>query len=598
MLGSIIKLLGALKREQKKQLFFLQLLVIVSAIMEVVTILVFGPFMTFVSSNVLNDNPFFKKLYFFLGVDSHKEFLLALSLFILLSICISTLFSIVTIRKLSLFAAEVGAEFGDRLYSLYMNKDFLYHSSVNSAEIMKKISTEVNRVTDNILQPTMQINARIATVVFVLVFVFVYNPTVAIIGVFTISLTYYILFGVVKNRLLQNGKMISVTSKKRFKLLNEGLNAIKEIQILGRENFFVDKFEESGEMFSKAYGSSNSLYNIPRYIVEFILFSGIIMMAIVFILGDENKFTTFLPTLAVLGIASLKLLPSFQQIYSGMAQIRSHTSAFDSIQEDLKEALIKKSYLLEKSTEKISGDIYVKEAIFTYPNQPKPAITGISLHIPLRARVGVVGPSGSGKSTLIDLLMGSIIPQEGELSVGGTVIDHTSVSKWRNNIGYVSQMPLIIDGSIAENVALGINRWDIDITKLDNSLKIAHLYDWVKELPNSYETIVGERGMKISGGQRQRIAIARAFYNNPEYLFFDEATSSLDTITETNIMETLEEISGNKTIVMIAHRLNTVKKCDWIYIISDGRVKDEGTFEYLIQNNNDFSIMAGNDAKK
>ncbi len=590
----IIRLLRSLSESQKKQLYFLQLLVVISAILEVITILIFGPFMTLVGNKqFLNENIFFEKAYIFMGVGSNTEFLIYISFFVLISVLFSSIISIITIRKLSHFAAEVGAEFGDRLYSLYMSKSYLYHSTINSAEIIKKIATEVGRVTDNILQPIVQINARIATVIFISIFVILYNPMIAIFGVITISLTYYILFGIVKNRLSKNGKLISLTAKKRFKLLNEGFNAIKEIQILGREDFFVAKFKESGKIYAKSYGSSNSLYNIPRYIIEFILYFSMVILVLVFVLGDENKFSTFLPVLAVFGIASLKLLPSFQQIYSGLAQIRSNISAFDSINEDLINALNYPNKFNSKIHDRLSGNISLKNIFFNYPGQQKLAINGISIQIPFRSKIGIVGPSGSGKSTLIDLIMGSIIPNKGEVYVGDIIITSESAYKWRNNIGYVSQMPLILDGSIAENIALGVNASEIDVIKLENSCKIAHLIDWIKELPDSFETIVGERGMKISGGQRQRIAIARAFYHDSEYLFFDEATSSLDTITETNIMKTIEEISGIKTIVMIAHRLNTVKNCDWIYIVSDGKIKAEGTYQFLIENDNDFSAMAG-----
>jgi HlyD family secretion protein len=592
----ITRLLGTLTGPQKKQLFILQLLVVLSAILEVVTILIFGPFMTLIgNTQILDKNTFVKKLYIFFGINSNTDFLIAIASFVLVSVLLSSIVSIITIRRLSYFAAEVGAEFGDRLYSLYMSKSYLYHSTINSADIIKKIATEVGRVTDNILQPIVQINARIATVLFISVFVILYNPIIAIFGVIIISLTYFILFGVVKNRLSQNGKLISIAAKNRFKLLNEGFNAIKEIQILGREDFFIAKFKESGKIYSKSYGSSNSLYNIPRYIIEFILFFSMVVLVLVFLLGDDNKISTFLPTLAIFGIASLKLLPSFQQIYSGLAQIRSNKSAFDSINDDLINALANPSNSFIEISERIFGNINLKNIYFRYPDQQKLAINGISIEIPFRSKIGIVGPSGSGKSTLIDIIMGSIIPHKGELHIGDVLITNKTAKKWRNNIGYVSQMPLILDGSIAENIALGIDESNIDLKKLENSTKIAQIDEWIKALPDSYETIVGERGMKISGGQRQRIAIARAFYHNTEYLFFDEATSSLDTITESNIMKTIEEISGMKTIVMIAHRLNTVKNCNWIYIVSEGKIKAEGTYKYLIENDEDFSSMAGVD---
>jgi ABC-type multidrug transport system fused ATPase/permease subunit len=529
-----------------------------------------------------------------LGIDSNKDFIIAISFLLLIIVILSSFCSIVTIRKLSYFAAEVGSAFGDRLYNLFMSKNYLYHSKTNSAEIIKKIATDVGRVTDNILQPIVQINARIATVIFLSVFILLYNTKIAVVGIFIISATYFILFRLVKNRLSKNGNQISITSKARFKLLNEGFNAIKEVQILGRQDFFISKFNQSGKEFAESYGSSNSLYNTPRYIIEFILYFSMLLLILFFVLSDTNEFSTFLSTLAVFGIASLKLLPSFQQMYSGLAQIRSNVSAFDSIHLDLIESFKNNNNIISRNDEKISGDISLKNAFFSYSNNNQSVINGIDIHIPLRSKIGIVGPSGSGKSTLMDILMGSISPSKGKLFVGDSIITNDSDRKFRNNIGYVSQSPLMLDGTIAENIAVGISLNDIDYSKLSKSANVAQLTSWIDSLPDNYETIVGERGVKISGGQRQRIAIARAFYNDAEYLFFDEATSSLDTITENSIMKTIDKISEHKTIIMIAHRLSTVKKCDKIYIISDGKVKGEGTYNYLLENNKEFSIMAGN----
>lgn len=594
MYTTIKNLLKVLTKVQQKKLLFLQSLIIISGILEVTTILIFGPFMALLGNNdSYNNIPLLIKIFSVFGIISNKDFFIGMTFLLLLIVMLSSLFSIITIRKLSYFAADVGSEFGDRLYTYYMSKNYLYHTNTNSADIIKKIATEVGRVTDNILQPIVQINARIATVIFLSIFILLYNTTIAVVGILIISATYYILFGFVKNKLSRNGKQISITAKSRFKLLNEGFNAIKEIQILGREEFFINKFNESGKEFSKSYGSSNSLYNIPRYIIEFILYFSMLLLILIFFINNTNKFSTFLSTLAVFGIASLKLLPSFQQIYSGLAQIRSNVSAFDSIHSDLTSSFNNDNILRFRNNDKISGEISLNNAFFRYADQSEFVINDINIQIPFRSKIGIVGPSGSGKSTLIDILMGSINLSSGQLFVGGIIINEESVRNLRNNIGYVSQMPLILDGTIAENIALGICANDIDQVRLSNSAEIAQLSSWIEDLPESYQTIVGERGVKISGGQRQRIAIARAFYNDAEYLFFDEATSSLDTITENSIMETIEKISGTKTIIMIAHRLSTVKNCDKIYIISDGRIKDKGTYKYLLENDKDFFIMAG-----
>lgn len=596
MFPLIKKLFSVLNINQKKQLFYLQFLVIISAIFELGIVLIFGPFVAAIGNfKSLHEIPFFVQISSLIGVKSSVDFLLFSSSLILFLILISSILSIITIRKLSFFASGVGAEFGDRLYLYYMHKDYLYHSSRNSAEIIKGIATEVNRVTDNILQPLVQINARITTVILLSSFVFIYNPFVAITGVVLITTTYLLMFRVVKNKLLHNGIIISENSRIRFKLLNEGLNAIKEIQILGREDFFVKKFELSGKEFAKGYGSSNSLYNIPRYIIEFILFVSIILLVVFFTIKDGEGTSSFLSIITVFGIASLKLLPSFQQIYSGFAQIRSNLSAFDSIFNDLIDELNKPNCVSYDVSHKLSGDIVLDKVYFKYQGSDKYTLKNISLKIPFKSKIGIVGPSGSGKSTLIDIIMGSILTSNGEVTVGGEKVESNLLSRWRNNIGYVSQTPIIIDGTIADNIALGVNYSDIDFEKIKLSARIAHLDNWVDGLSESYQTRVGERGMQISGGQRQRLAIARAFYHNVEYLFFDEATSSLDTITERKIMKTIDEISDVKTVIMVAHRLNTVKKCDWIYVISEGELKAQGTYEYLVNNDSDFNKMAGID---
>lgn len=594
MLNKILKLIKILTKAHQKKLLLLQILVIISAVLEVTTILLFGPFLAFIGNNGDPSSfPYLLNAVTFFGINSEKDLFIYMSIFLLIIVLLSSLFSIITIRKLSFFAANVGSEFGDRLYSFYMSKSYLYHSNTNSAEIIKKIATEVNRVTDNLLQPIVQINARIATVVFLSIFILIYNTVVAVAGIIIISITYYTLFRVVKNRLSVNGEQISVASKLRFKLLNEGLNAIKEIQILGREHFFINKFNMSGKQFANSYGSNNSMYNIPKYVIELMLYVSILLLILYFVLKDTGELSTFLPTLAVFGIASFKLLPSFQQIYSGVAQIRSNISAFDSIYSDLHTSVDIGNNFYSRNSERISGSITLNNAFFKYSNESEFSLNDINIIIPFRSKIGIVGPSGSGKSTLIDILMGSINLSSGTLAVGGIPINKESVLKFRNNIGYVSQTPLILDGTIAENIAFGVDLEDINYNRLVKSAEIAQLTSWIESLQDSFHTHVGERGVKISGGQRQRIAIARAFYNDAEYIFFDEATSSLDTITENSIMETIEKISELKTIIMIAHRLSTVKSCDNIYIVTEGKIKDQGSFKYLLEHNKDFLTMSG-----
>lgn len=594
MFTLIQRLVSVLNKKQKSKLWLLQLLVVFSALLEVVSVLAIGPFMAIVGNpSLLETNTLLNSIFIFFGFQGENEFLVYTGFGVLFFMLVSAFLSVITIRLLSFFAADIGSGFGNRLYRFYMEKDYLYHLSVNSSELMKKISVESNRVTDNILQPLVQINARIATIIFISVFIFLYNPYVALSGVLILFLAYYAMYRVVRNRLFLNGESISVYSRKRFSLMNEGFGSIKELKILGRQKYFIDKFSTSGDIFARAYGSSNSLYNMPRYIMEFVVYSSMVSLILVLLMAYDGDLASVLPVMAVFGMAAFKLLPSFQQVYSGLAQIRSNITAFDTIYEDLLAGLKSEDAFIDEQSETLTGDVCLKNITFKYPAAISNALNDINLVIPHNKTVGIVGPSGSGKSTLFDVLTGIIPPDSGVVTVGGVVVDKSNLRSWQNGIGYVSQMTLIRDGTIAENIAFGINPECINNAKLISAAEMANLDVWLKSLPDGLNTMVGERGVQISGGQRQRIAIARALYHDANYLFFDEATSALDSMTEKSVVDAIEYMSGEKTIVMIAHRINTVKNCSIIYVVEDGLVKDSGTYEELVARSSIFANMAG-----
>ncbi|EEY97962.1 ABC-type antimicrobial peptide transport system ATPase component [Vibrio sp. RC586] len=595
MIKLVKELLSVLNSKQRKDLFPLQVMVVLSAILEVLSVLSIGPFMAIVSNDeYIQSNRIISEIYKLSGVSSNIDFMFSLGVAVLVLMLIAAIASMITIWKLSMFAASVGSEFGDRLYEHYINMDYEYYTRINSADLVKKIATEVSRVTDNILQPLVQINARIATIVLISIFVFLYNPIVAIVGVTILGTAYFTLFSVVKNKLARNGSLISEYSKKRFSLMNEGFGSIKEVQVLGRQDYFIRQFKESGKIFSTSYGSSNSLYNIPRYFIELVVFSSMVAMILLLLKANNSNLATVLPVMGVFGVAAFKLLPSFQQIYSGAAQIRCNVSAFTALKTDLEAANTNKHpHTREENSEKLTGDIVVENISFSYKGKHKKVLNSISLEIPYKSSIGIVGFSGSGKSTLLDILIGCLSIENGTISVGGKKLNKSNNFTWKNSLGYVSQMALIRDGTVSENIAFGVEYNDINMEKLRTASKLAQLNDWINSLEKGFDTKVGDKGIQISGGQRQRIAIARALYNDAEYLFFDEATSALDGITEKQIMRSISDISGNKTIVMIAHRVNTIKNCDKIYVLNDGHITATGSYSDLIEKNEFFKKIAG-----
>ncbi len=594
MMNIFKNLLLVLNENQKKKLYSLQGLIFVSTIIEIFSVAIIAPFMAIVgNSGIIDSNRIIKSVYIFSGANSFQNFLILFGIFVLIILFVSACLSIITIRQLSIFAADIGAEFGNRLYQYYIKKNYIFHASGNSAELVKKISTETSRITDNILQPFVQINARVGTVLLVVIFVFIYNPYVAIVIFTLLVFVYYVIYRAVKWRLAENGVKISEYSEKRLKLMAEGFSSIKELHLLGKTDFYIKEFEESGKVFAKSYGSSNSIYNSPRYIVEFIVYGIMIGLVVTLLSAYNGDVSKVLPVMSVFGVAAIKMLPSFQQIYSGVAQIKGNISALDSAKQDLVDAKISEKALSTIcSGEKLSGDIIARDLRFSF-DKTNDILKNLTIKIPEKKIIGIVGASGSGKSTLLDILIGAVHPDIGTVFVGEVDI-YKNMQRWRRSIGYVSQMVALRDSTVAENIAFGCNIEDVDLEKLKLALEKSKLSEWVDKLPSGYLTRIGERGLQISGGQRQRIAIARAIYYDADYLFFDEATSALDGITEKEILESILSAAANKTVVMIAHRINTLRNCDSIYVISDGRVEECGTYAELISKNTRFSKMSGN----
>lgn len=595
MFRIIKQLFAVLTPAQRKSYYFLQVFVILMAIMEIVGVASIVPFMALVGDmDQLNQDSIFGKAYVASGINTEFKFVLILGICVLMMLVIASAVSIFTIWRLTKFAHKTGAELGDRLYSYYLKKDWLFHASGNSSNLIKKIATETPRTTQGIIVQLMQMNAKIVLAIFVTVSVFFYDPKVALSGFLVFSLAYILLFSVVKIRLQKNGKILSEVYQSRFGLMNEGFGGIKDILLLGRDLDFIYRFKETGRKMAYSLGNNAALAQAPRYFIELVAFGSIILLVIYLFVSHNGDLGMIIPSLTVYAIASVKILPAFQQIYSSIADIRANIAAFESIQPDLVDSLKTEEFIIKNDKKILSPKhkITIENVSFNYDKKEEFALNKLNIEIPVKNVIGIVGSSGSGKSTLIDIFLGLIRPKKGHLKVDDTVIDNHNKRSWQNNIGFVAQSIFLSDSSIAENVAFGIPKDEIDTERVLKSLDLAHLIELVDSFKDGIYTQVGERGVQLSGGQRQRIGIARSLYHGAEILIFDEATSSLDGITEKMIMQAIHEFSGEKTIILIAHRLKTVEKCDQIFFMDKGRVVDQGTYTELFEKNKHFRNMA------
>jgi HlyD family secretion protein len=594
MFKLIRNLLSLLSPYQLKRFYVLQLLVILMTIVEILGVAAIIPFMALVGDMTqLQQDTFFAKFYQMSGINSESQFVFILGICVLIILFISMIISVFTIWGLSMFAFIIGNEIADRLYAHYLKQDWLFHVSGSSAQLTKKIATETMRVTTAILVPLMYLNSKVILSLLMSISIFVYDPKVATIGLSIFAVSYFLLFKGVRNKLNKNGIAISEVNEERFRLMNEGFGGIKDVLLMGRDNDFINRFNKTGKTLAYSQGINIALAQAPRYFVELLAFGSMILLILYLIASHNGDLGLILPIISVYAIGTIKLLPAFQQIYSSIAIIKANIPAFESIKQDLYDSSGREiSIKVEESYLQPKKHISIEKVSFTYPNKQEPALDGLSIAIPVNNVIGIVGPSGSGKSTLIDILLGLIEPDQGLLKIDNKIIDSKNCRSWQNTIGFVAQSIFLSEGSIAENIAFGIPNNEIDFKQVEYALNLAHLDDFINNLKQGIHTKVGERGIQLSGGQRQRIGIARALYHEAEVLVFDEATSSLDGITEKMIMEAIHQFSGKKTIILIAHRLKTVQKCDKLFFIDNGKVVDQGTYDELIEKNEQFKNMS------
>lgn len=602
MILLIKQLFNLLTAKQRRQIIRLQVLVVLMAFAEILAVASIGPFMGLVGNPdlLLGDN-ILARYYVYTGFSEPYDFMFLLGVVVLLLMATGSLISMITVWKMAEFSAKIGSEIGDRLYQYYLYQPWLFHSAGSSAQLTKQIATETHRVTINILNPLMQLNAKLILVIFIVSGLLVFDPYIAAITFVLFALAYIILYRVVRKRIVTNGKEISKTSTDRYKLMSEAFGGIKDVLLLGRQKEFIRRFNLTGGRLAHAQGLNQALTLAPRYFIELIAFSAVILFVLYLIRNYQGDMGKVLPILAVYSLAGFKLLPSLQQIYASITTIKGGMAAFESIKNDLVHSaadqsfqLIDKSYSSTESILEPKYSIVLKNIYFSYPKKNSSALTNINIEIPANSTIGIVGSSGSGKSTLIDLLLGLISPEQGVMKIDDQVITHDNLRAWQNCVGYVPQNIFLSDNTIKENIAFGLEVSQIDMNRLQRAVEMAHLDELIKELPNGLDTRVGERGVQLSGGQRQRIGIARCLYQEASVLIFDEATSALDGVTEKQIMNAIYEFAGKKTVIMIAHRTKTVEKCDTIYLMKHGSVDDSGKYDELYERNNFFKRLADN----
>jgi len=478
----------------------------------------------------------------------------------------------------------------------YLDESYLFHLKRNSAELLKNLTSEINRVVNGGIMSAINVVSKGFTAFCILVLLILVDPMIALIVGLVLGVSYALVYWSIRLKLTHIGIIVTQLFSDRMRYINESLGGIKELKVLGREKYYLKQFRDVSQEIIKHQVFNRAAVDLPRYLLETIAFGGILAMTI-YLVAVKNDAQTVLPMISLYGFAGYRLMPTLQGIFQSTATLKHDIAAVDLFYNDIKgtsslpfnfnhETLVNEEPLV------FTNNLVLDNICFHYPGVKKQAVDNLSLTIKANTSIGIVGSSGSGKSTLVDIILGLLHPQKGSLSVDGEKLTQDNLRRWQNNIGYVPQVIFLADSTISENLAFGIPAKEIDQQAVETAAKMANLHDFIiNELEEGYRTIVGERGIRLSGGQRQRIGIARALYHNPSVLILDEATSALDTPTEQAVMEAVYDLAHEKTIIMIAHRISTVKNCDNLVWLEYGKVKGRGAYDELVSSNTEFKYF-------
>ena len=581
-----------------KERFRAILLVVMTLIMALIDMLGVASILPFIAvlSNpqIVETNIILSTIYQTLknfGIDSKQQFLIALGFFVFLLLIFSISFKAFTIYIQIRFLKACEYNIAVKLIKGYLYQPYSWFLNRNSAVLGKTILSEVSNVMGKGLTPMMSLITNSFVTLSLFVLLLIAQPKLSFIAIITISFFYIFIYLLNRNLLKKIGKAVFKSNEDRYKISTEAFGAFKEIKISSLEQTYINEFSKPSKSIARHSALWAVLNEMPRFTLEAVVFGGMLLI-ILFFMTITGNIAKVLPIIGLYAFAGYRLMPALQKIYSSFTALRFVGPALDSLYKDLKN--LKPNFQKEyKDSLRFNKNICLKNIHYNYPNSSKTVLKNINLNIPANKTIGLVGATGSGKTTTIDIILGLLEAQKGTLEVDGEIINTNNKRAWQQSIGYVPQQIFLSDNTVSANIAFGVNIHDINQKAVEHAAKIANLHEFViNELPQKYQTFVGERGIRLSGGQRQRIGIARALYHKPIVLILDEATSALDNLTEQAIMNALKNSTNNITKILVAHRLRTVRDCDIIYLFDKGQLKEHGTFEELIKKSDEFRKSA------
>ena len=569
---SIVKAFSVLGKKNIGSLLFVLIQIVVGSILEMFGVTAILPLISLaVNPNKIYENDFLYGISKYVRFNDSYSYFVFLSIMLIFIYFVKNMYVIWMNNNIYRFAYKNQKELACRLLTSYLRQPYSFFVNHNSADFIRNLNEDTIYFFETVIA-SLQFAAEIMVCAMLGITLLVMDTTLTLGMIIILLLFFLIVFRKLKRNLEKKGTRCRGYRAEMNKWILQATGGIKETKILEKEQFFIEKYEGLYNYFAEDYRRYKMYAFLPRPLMESVSVCALLLIVVIKIINGADM-TVFVPILSVFAVAVFRMLPSFNRLATYVSQIMFNKASVEAIYNDLKEFETEEEFPIEEKIKDIpfNNEIRLKDICFRYPDAEEDVVSDVELVIPKGKSVAFIGASGAGKTTLADIILGVLSAQKGNILVDGHPIDAMS-REWHKKVGYIPQTIFLMDDTIRNNIAFGIESSKINESQLEKAIEGAQLKEFIDSLPEGLNTEIGERGVRLSGGQRQRIGIARALYFNPEILVLDEATSALDNDTESAVMEAIDNLAGTKTLLIIAHRLTTIKNCDIVYEIKDKKV--------------------------
>lgn len=583
----IKKVIALLEPKERVHLVIVSIGAIFMALFEVIGIGSIMPFMAVAGNpKIIHTNELLSKMYAFFHFKSNSGFLIFLGVTVLLFLIFTNLFQALLYYARMKFTNMRRHTLSNKLLSGYLGQSYTFFLNRNSFDFVKNINTEINQLINGTLMQFVDLISRSLQVFVLTLFLFIVNPVSTIGITLVVSVIYGSIYFVTRKVMLRLGTERFELNREVSRTISEAFWGIKEVKITGTEAVFQDEYQRYSRKMAANASTNELIGDIPKFALETAAFSSIMLFVMITIL-NSGSFAEVAGTVTLYAYAGYRMIPAVQGLFKAVTKLRYGTPTAERMLNEFS-TVSNAEPLCKTHVERLpfKSSLELRDITFTYPNIEKPVIEGLNLSIASNTLVGFAGKTGSGKTTLVDIILGLLQQQKGEMLIDGVPVTRENLRAWHGNLGYVPQNIYLSNSSVADNIAFGIPKDHINMEAVRHAAEMAQIHDFIaNEMKDGYNTMIGERGIRMSGGQRQRLGIARALYRDPSVLVMDEATSALDNQTEKAVMDAIDALHGTRTIILIAHRLSTLAKCDMIYQLECGKIVDSGSYQKLAERN-------------